>query len=133
MIDFIYEEQKLKLAPSIKAESFANDKKVIELARAKIATFRTSIESATTIAEVRAVLEDYAVIDPQLEEKVVVNFMEGGLKDSGEIDGMEFLAEILSGLNDLERIENPTSKDVQNAVFNYAAAEKVADILNVEF
>lgn len=132
MIDFIYMEQKPELTSSIEAESFANDKKVIEMARAKIATYRTNIESATTIAEVRAALEDYAVTDPLLEEKVVVNFMEGALKDSGETDGMEFLAEIFAGLRELEEMEAPTSKDIQNAVFNYAAAAKVAEILNVQ-
>jgi hypothetical protein len=92
--------------------------------------FLSDIRAASTLGEIRAAVEKYAVEDDT--NKVVVNYMEGAYSEENETDGREDLSEILAALDSFEK-DKPTSySEIEDRIFNYAIVGRLGQILDLE-
>jgi hypothetical protein len=113
-------------------DPWENGTRMTKEALAKRAEFKMALKNANTFTDIRAAVEAFSVDDIELGGKQVVNFMEGGIADQNEMDGIESYSDVMRGLSELEKDGASTYGDISDKVFNYAIAGKVAELLNIQ-
>lgn len=92
--------------------------------------FLEALEHASTLEDVRKAVHDFAVLDPQTGEKIVINFFVGALKDKNEPDGADRLADIEHALDEF-KTSLPKDDLFEPWFFNYSIESALTRILKL--
>ena len=95
-------------------------------------TFLHELSLASTLSEIKTAVEAFAVQDPnRSRELTVVNFLEGGHRDSNEPDGSDDLESVMSALDDFGRNPPENYSEISEKIFNYAICNRIAELFGI--